>query len=319
MIGTPRFEECLQDLESGSAPRRLAAARGLTRHGDERSRRVLTALLQDRDPAVRGEARLYLGNTFSDDKRVLFTNPLEILDEAFFMVTRSLGKLARLTFTWGLVKPVFCLLLLWSAYEDGPGASTKILLGAIAYQLLWRPILFERTVAALDSVGGKRIVPFRGERIKHLIVWNIVRFLCWLPAGGILLVATVREPDLVPPFLAAIASLLLTLGGMMLAIPLLPAAIRRVPADQLIRILSSGFKTPIIHRTAASFIILLCGLYTMFFVSSFATAAFLDLVHRRDFFVSLIGLLLAEVFLDPVWVAWCVLIDRLQTGTRGQR
>lgn len=156
------FAVCLDNLESSEAPRRRQAIAGIERLGGIRALQIATALTSDTDLVVATSARRICSVLSKKGlmlRRYTATQPLaqtvaiksfwQLLDEVVFIIRRNLAGIVVDSFLFSIPKlsavTIFFIAPFFASIQDLLSEPPFVNLLMLAYQIFWRPLVWQST------------------------------------------------------------------------------------------------------------------------------------------------------------------------------
>jgi len=331
---TQALENSLKLLECNDPRRRKEGLKQLASVSDSRALRIAQFFLHDENLEVQFEAKLtckILADRGVKPKfqkvhesppkvQLLFSN-VQIADEVCFVVQKNLNQIIFATLKTGLPK-LFLIFYIFYTVNLNLGSSpqfqgihfTSIF---VLYAVFWRPVVWL-------SVGNAILRGFPEKNLKFLSQARLSaeRFWAFISTNAFKLFLLA-----IPLFLIysstvtyAGASFILGLGGIILfglglyaLTPLLPLQlIHGMGPKDTIALWSNLFsaKKTILWETFFLFLFGLGVLYLIIFANFSLFGNYLGI--RLDFNAEMLPfLLLADLFLDPLWIAYQILVTRV--------
>ena len=197
-----RFAASLANLESGEPPRRRQAIAFLEKLGGLRAFQVASALVGDSDPVVATAARrictesskkgLILRNRVQAQplaQKILIKDFYQLLDEVVFILRRNLNRVVMDSFLFSIPKFSLVTLIFLCPYFEGLielfAQGWIIFLAIFAYEVLWRPLIWSSTGAAVlagfpENGMRRQSMKISGGRLyRKVFVMDLVESLLY--------------------------------------------------------------------------------------------------------------------------------------------
>ncbi|MFZ2957498.1 MAG: HEAT repeat domain-containing protein [Candidatus Ozemobacteraceae bacterium] len=337
------FAQALQFAESADPVARLNGVEMLSEIGDSRCLEVVRVLQNDEDPDVRAAARpvyqglikkgfrprVRPGDELHREKTSL-SNTTEILDEAFFLISRNFDRIAAASLRSGFLKIVAAVLLiggrvLWPT--DGLWFEREIFGAALwiflAHQLLVRPYAWETIGRAIlanypeKSVRKAAVGEFSHYRYQRMFMANILQRGCMVLPVIIFWKATMGtfylNFDGSAFIFAGLAfmAVVLYLNPVMLPLHVLTSKSAGATISESTELVSQ--KRFVLKAVYPNFLALTFGMYTLAIINVlFILQYFFDINHSGCI---LGAVLIADVVIDPVWMAFRLMITRMMMNS----
>ncbi|MBF0499632.1 MAG: HEAT repeat domain-containing protein [Candidatus Riflebacteria bacterium] len=335
------FAQALMFVESRDPQARQDGIALLAEIGDARSLEVVRVLQNDEDPDVRAAARpvyqslidkglhprLRPGDELQREKSPL-SHPTEILDEAFFLITRNFDRIVSASLRSGSIKILTGFLFICAPYWLSSADSSWLQQEAysifiwlfVIHQVLVRPYAWETTGRAIlanypeKSVRKAAIGEFSSYRFQQIFFGNALFRLVML--GPILffwqsLLVQINHYTSLDPLYVALAiafmAFILYLNPFFMPLHILSGKPVTATISESIEL--GGQKRWVLNGIYLNFLAMTLGLYIMLGMN---VLFILQMLFNVDHSGCIVGaILIADAIIDPLWMSCRLLITRL--------